>query len=102
MHFSNSSLLNIYKLPSQLYALAKFQPDMPITLKVMALQNSKNKKINLYSNYRENKLQALTKMDITYEWNVTRNCNLHHHVHNEQEHQLLGKFFSYNTLLHHA
>jgi len=29
--FSNSSLLNIYNLPSQMYALAKFQPDMPIT-----------------------------------------------------------------------
>jgi len=26
---SNSSLLNIYNLPSQIYAQAKFQPDMP-------------------------------------------------------------------------
>jgi len=29
--FSNSSLSNNYNLLSQIYGLAKFQPDMPIT-----------------------------------------------------------------------
>jgi len=33
----------------------------------MALQNGNNKKIDLYSNHSENKLQALTKPDVTYE-----------------------------------
>jgi len=45
-----------------MYVLAKFQPDMPITLRVMALKSDKNKKIDLYSKHRENKLQALTKV----------------------------------------
>jgi len=61
MHFSNLSLLNIYNLPSQMYTLVKFQPDMPIILGVMALQSGNNKKIDLYSKHWEYKLQALTK-----------------------------------------
>jgi len=32
-----------------MYALAKFQSDMPITWGVMALQSGDNKKIDLYS-----------------------------------------------------
>ena len=52
--FSNSCLLNIYNLPSQVYPLAKFQPHMPITLGGTALQSSDNRIINLYSKCREN------------------------------------------------
>ena len=38
---------------------------MPIALGVTALQ-SNNRKINFYSKYRENKLQAPTKTVVTY------------------------------------
>ena len=61
LHISISCLLNIYDLLSQVYPLAKCQPHMPITSAVTALQSSNNRKINLYSKHRENKLQALTK-----------------------------------------
>jgi len=44
-----------------MYALAKFQPDMPITFQVVALQSSNSKKINLYSKHWKNKLQAVYK-----------------------------------------
>ena len=60
-----------------MYALAKFQPDMPIT---MALQSSNSKMIDLYCKHWENKSQALKKTLIMYAWNVTQNCNLHHRV----------------------
>ena len=50
----------------------KFQPDMPITLGVIALTSGNSKKIDFYSKHWENKLQALTKMDVTYKWNVTQ------------------------------
>jgi len=46
-----------------MYALPKFQPDMSITLEVMALQSSNNKKINLYSKHWENKSQANLQME---------------------------------------
>ena len=59
-------LLNIYHLLSQVYPLAKFQPHMPITFIVTAPQSSNNRKNNLYSKYRENKLQAFTKTVVTY------------------------------------
>jgi len=49
----------------------------------MALQNSNSKTIDLYSKHWENKLQVLIKMLVTYKWNVTQSCNLHHHVHHE-------------------
>ena len=53
-------------------ALAKFQPDTAITLGVTVLQSSNNRKINLYSKYRKNNLQALTKMVVTCEQNDTQ------------------------------
>ena len=43
VHFSNSSLLNINNLLSQMYDLAKFQPHTPITLGVMAQQQQKDR-----------------------------------------------------------
>jgi len=42
-----------------MYALAKFQPDMLITLEAVVLQSGSNKKIDLYSKHWENKLQVL-------------------------------------------
>ena len=50
-----------------MYPLAKFQLHLLITLGVTALQSSNNRKIDLYSKYRENKLQALTKTAVTYQ-----------------------------------
>jgi len=55
-----------------MYGLTKFQPEMPLALGVIALQSGNNKKINLYW---KTKLQALTKMDVNYKWNVTWSCN---------------------------
>jgi len=51
--------------PNVQYALAKFQSSMPIILGVTVLQSGNSKKINLYSKHWENKLQVLTKMDVT-------------------------------------
>jgi len=65
---------------------------MPITLGAMVLQSSNNKKIDLNSKHWENKLQALTKADVTYERKVTQSCNLYHRVCHEQGNLLLGKF----------
>jgi len=53
-----------------MYALAKFQPHMPITYGVTALQSSNNEKINLYSKYRENILQVVTEMAVPYKHRV--------------------------------
>ena len=82
-HFSNSLLLNIYNLLSQVYALAKFQPHMATTFGVTALQSSNNRKIDLYSKYWENKLHVLTKTAVTYKYNAVQSCNLHHFVRHE-------------------
>ena len=77
VHFSNSLLLNIFNLLSQVYCLAKFQPHIPLTFGVTALQSSNNRKIDLYSKYCENKLQALPNMVVTYQHNVVQSRNLH-------------------------
>ena len=89
-------LLNIYNLRSQVYLLAKFQPHMPITSGVTVLQSSNNKKIDLYSKYKENKLQALTKTVVTYQRIEIQSYNFHHRVRHEQGNRLLGKFFFYS------
>ena len=52
----------------QVYVLAKFQCHVPRTFEVTALQDGSNRKIALYSKYRENKLQPLTKTDVSYKW----------------------------------
>ena len=49
-----------------MYLLAKFQLHILKASEVTALQSSSNRKIDLYSKHRENKLQALTKTDVTY------------------------------------
>ena len=70
---------------------------MPTTFGVTALQSSNNRKIDMYSKYRENKLQALTKMVITYQRIEVQSYNFHHRVRHEQGNQLLGKIFLYST-----
>ena len=79
-----------------MYSLAKFQPHMPITLGVTALQSGNNKKIDLYSKYRKNILQAPTKAVVNYQKIEVRSYNFYHHVRHEQGNQLLGKFFLYS------
>ena len=69
---------------------------MPITLGVTALQSSNNRKIDLYSKFRENKLQALTKTVVTYQWIEVQSYTFHQCVRHEQENELLGKFFLYS------
>ena len=58
-----------------MYVLVKFQLYILKTSEVTALQSSSNRKINLYSKYRENKLQAFTKMDVTYKWSDVQTQN---------------------------
>ena len=55
-----------------MYVLTKFQPYIPENFEFTALQSSGNRKIDLYTKYRENKLQALTKMDVTYKWSKVK------------------------------
>ena len=47
----------------------------------------------MYSKYRENKLQALTKTVVTYQQIEVRSYNFHHRVRHEQGNQLVGTFF---------
>jgi len=63
-----------------MYMLAKFLLHILKAFEVTALQSSSNKKIDLYSKHRENKLQVLPKTDVTYEWSEVRTRILHHHV----------------------
>ena len=70
--FSNSILLQFYNLTTQMYMLAKFQLRILKAFEVTALQSNSNRKVDLYSKYRENKLQALTKTNVTYEWSDTQ------------------------------
>ena len=76
-----------------MYLLAKFQLRILKSFEVTALQNSSNRKIDLYSKYWENKLQVLTKTDVTYEWSDSQTQNLHHCVSHELRNGLLGKLF---------
>ena len=73
--------------------LAKFQLRILKAFEVTVLQSSRNRKIDLYSKYRENKLQVLTKMDVTYKWSEIWTRNLHHHVCHELRNGLLGNLF---------
>ena len=86
-------LLHFYYLHTQLCVLAKFQLHILKAFKVTVLQSSSNRKIDLYSKYRKNKLLVLTKTDVTYEWSGVRTWNLHHCVSNDLRNGLLGKLF---------
>jgi len=45
-----------------MYALAKFQPHIPKSFKVTALQSNSNRKIDLCSKYREINYRCLQKL----------------------------------------
>ena len=53
----------------------------------IALDSRKSKIIDLYSDYTENKLQALTFAVITSVWISLQRCNLAHNVHHGSAHQ---------------
>ena len=76
-----------------MYVLAKFQLRILKVLEVTALLSSSNRKIDLYSKHRENKLQALPKTVVTYEWSEVGTQMLHHHVCHELRNGLLDKLF---------
>ena len=76
-----------------MYLLAKFQLHILKASEVTALQSSSNRKIDLYSKHRENKLQALPKTDVTYKWSEVGTRILHHHVRHELRNGSLGKLF---------
>ena len=73
--------------------LAKFQLHILKAFEVTALQSNSNRKIDLYSKHRENKLQALPKTGVTYKWSEVGTRILHHHVRHELKNGLLGKLF---------
>ena len=84
-----------------MYPLAKFQLHIPITLGGTTLQSSNNRKIDMYSKYRKNILQALTKTVVTYQRIEVHSSNVHHRVRHEHGNQLLGKFsFTHSSSLH--
>ena len=76
-----------------MYVLAKFQLRILKAFEVAALQSSSNRKIDLYSKYREHKLQALSKTHVTYEWSEVGTQILHHDDCHELRNELLGKLF---------
>ena len=80
VHLSNSILLHFYNLHTQMYLLVKFQLRILKAFEVTALQSSSNRKINLYSKYREYKLQALTETYVTYEWSEAGKSVSWHHA----------------------
>ena len=100
-HFSNSILLHFYNLHTQMYVLAKFQLRILKDFEVTALQSNSNRKIDLYSKHRENKLQALPKTDVTYKWSEVGIWILYHHVHHELRNGLLlFLLLSFITTIH--
>ena len=74
-----------------MYVVAKFQLHIPRIFKVTTLQDSSNRKIDLYSKYQENKLPVLIKTDVTYKWSDVQTQSLHHHVCHELRNGLPGK-----------
>ena len=76
-----------------MYVLAKFQLHILKAFEVTAPQSNSNRKINLHSKHRENKLQALPKTDLTYKWSKLGTRILHHHVCHELRNGSLGKLF---------
>ena len=68
MHFSRSTLLHYFNLHTQVNnVLAKCQLHILRDFQVTVLQIGSSKKIDLYSKYRENKLQVLAKTYVTYD-----------------------------------
>ena len=54
----------------------KFQPSVVCSFEITALASKKSKIIDLYSDYTENKLQALTFAVITSVWISLQHCSL--------------------------
>ena len=75
------------------FLCSKFHLHILRTYKVTDLQSSCNRKIDLYSKYRKNKLQVLIKTDVTYEWSAVHTRNLHHSVCHKLRNGLLSKSF---------
>ena len=76
-----------------MHVLVKFQLRILKAFEVIALQSNSNRKIDLYSKHRENKLQVLPKTDVTYKWSEVGTRILHHHICHELRNGLLGKLF---------
>ena len=76
-----------------MHVLAKFQLHMPKTFEISALQSGKNRKIDLYRWYWQNKLQAFTNTAVTCERNLVQTQNLYHHACHELRNGWLGKCF---------
>ena len=76
-----------------MHVLVKLQRRILKAFEIIALQSNGNRKIDLYSKHRENKLQALPKMDVTYKWSEVGTRILHHHICHERRNGLLGKLF---------
>ena len=60
---------------------------MVCSFEIIALASKKSKIIDLYSDYTENKLQALTFAVITTVWISIQHCNLAFNVHHGSVHQ---------------
>ena len=85
-YFSNSILLHFLYLQSQSNGHPKCHPYKLRTLEVTVLQSGTNRKIDLYSDNVENKMQSLSKTAITYERSLEMQPTLH-----EQANSLLSK-----------
>jgi len=72
-----------------MYLLEKLRVSIPMRWGVIALQSSNNETIDLYSEYRESKLQALTKTVVTYKQIEVGSYNSCHCAHHKQGNQLL-------------
>ena len=73
-----------------MHVLVKFQLRILKAFEVTALQSNGNRKIDLYSKHRENKLQVLPKTDVTYRWSEVGTQILHHHICHELRNGLFG------------
>ena len=65
----------------------KFQPSVVCSFEIIALDSWKSKIIDLYSDYTENKLQALTLAVITFVLISLQRCNLALNVYHGSAHQ---------------
>ena len=64
-----------------------FEPSVVCSFGTIVLDSRKSKVIDLYSDYTENKLQALTFAAITSVWTSLQCCNLAYNVHHGSAHQ---------------
>ena len=78
-----------------MYLLAKFQLHILITYRVTVLQSSNNRTIDLYSEYRGNKISGAYKNGCNLQTNWSTELLFHHCTHREQGNGLLGKVFLY-------